>query len=120
MNTRSRYILAWVLGIGVSVLAWYGISMSHRIFTHFGIGALVAPIVAGILGGAVVSIFAPKNKISMSAAVGFVVVSPIFYLLLHKGFNHFGRNPFIWYWPIYVIPSFIIGGIMGRNIWRHA
>ncbi|WP_156879045.1 hypothetical protein [Oceanobacter kriegii] len=120
MNTKLRYILAWVLGISISFFAWYQIALAHPIFTQLGASGLVAPIAASLLGGFVVSVVSPSHKISMSVAVGFVVALPMLLFLLRNGFSHLGRNPFFWYWPVYVIPFFSIGGFLGRGIWRHA
>ena len=119
MNAMLRYILAVILGIGISVLSWQYISTIHPIFIKLQASGLVAPVFSSILGGFVVAVLSPNYKIRMSALIGSILSVPILFYLLHNGFSHLGRNPFFWYWPAYVIPSFIVGGFLGRGLWRH-
>jgi inner membrane protein involved in colicin E2 resistance len=118
MNKKLRYILAIVLGIVGAVFVWYQITLSHTIFTWFGTSALVAPIAASVLGGFIVGAVSPTHKVSLSTAVGLIVALPMLFYLFRNGFSHHGRNPFIWYWPFYVIPFFGLGGFLGRGVWR--
>lgn len=119
MNTKSRYISAWLLGICTTIITWNLVTLAYPIFMQFSISALIAPIIASILGGLVVAIFSPRHKVIMSAAVGFAISLPLLLFLLRNGLSHFDRNPFFWYWPVYVMPFFCVGGYLGRSIWRH-
>ena len=119
MNTKLRYISAWLLGICITIFTWNFITLALPIFMQFSISALIAPIIASILGGLVVAIFSPRHKVIMSAAVGFAISLPLLLFLLRNGLSHFDRNPFFWYWPVYVMPFFCVGGYLGRSIWRH-
>lgn len=118
MNIKLRYVLAVILGISVSVTVWLQIASAHPIFAQLQLSGLIAPVAASILGGFIVSVVSPKHKIRLSALVGFVVTLPMLVFMLNDGFSHFGRNPFIWYWPVYIVPFFCVGGFLGRNIWR--
>ena len=120
MNSRLRYLLAWIAGISITIFAWYLIATTHPTFTKLSIIGLVPSVAASILGGFVVACLSPKYKVKMALSVGFVVALPMLVFLLHSGFSHYGRNPFFWYWPVYVIPFFVVGGILGRGTCRHA
>lgn len=120
MDTRIRYILASLLGASSSVLVWYLVASSHLIFSQLGASGLVPSVFASVVGGFVTASISPDNKIKMSAIIGFCVSLPMLLYLLNNGLSHHGRNPFFWYWPIYIFPLFCIGGLLGRGVWRHA
>lgn len=120
MNTKLRYLIAFIFGIGGAYLAWSQITLSHPMFFQIGASGLISPISASIFGGFIVASISPRYKIRMSAIVGLIVALPLLLFLLRNGFSHYGRNPFFWYWPVYVTPFFCLGGFLGRNVWRHA
>jgi len=120
MKTKLRYLIAFVLGIGAAYFVWSQITLSHPIFFQLGASGLIAPISASIFGGFIVASISPEHKIRMSAIAGLIVALPLMFFLFRNGFSHYDRNPFFWYWPVYVLPFFYLGGFLGRNVWRHA
>lgn len=119
MNKKLRYVLAIIWGTSISVFVWYQIVFSHPIFMQLGASSLIAPIAASLFGGFIVAWVSPSHEVRISTAVGFILFLPMLVFLLRNGFSHFSRNPFFWYWPIYITPFFCLGGFLGRRVSRH-
>lgn len=118
--TRLRYILALQLGIFGSVFVWYLIASFSPMFVQLGGSGLVPSAVASIFGGFVTASISPSNKVRVAAIAGFCISLPMYFYLFRYGLSHHGRNPFFWYWPIYVLPLFCLGGFLGRGVWRYS
>ena len=118
MKAKGQYISSVILGVTSSVLLWYFLVTSVQLFTKFSYWILVPPILSGVVGGAFVFYFAPEHKSKLTLIVGFLVAVPMLFFLFKNGFSHLGRNPIIWYWPVYIIPSFFIGGQIVNRLQR--
>ncbi|WP_444905574.1 hypothetical protein ACJJIR_12385 [Microbulbifer sp. SSSA008] len=120
MNHKLRYILAFTLGSALAVILWFSIATSHPIFMQLKVSGLIPPVIASLVAGAVTSAILPSKKVSLTFLLGCLVALPMLLFLLWHGFSHLGRNPLLWYWPIYVPPAFLLGGLLTRGVWRAA
>jgi hypothetical protein len=120
INNSIRIVFAFVFGIGAAVFVWYLIGQSHHSFTQLGFLGLVPPIASGVIGGAITSTIAPNRKAIYATMAGLILVLPLLAFLLRNGFSHFGRNPFFWYWPIWLLPSFAVGGFLAQSKQKNA
>lgn len=74
---------------------------------------------AGTFGGVACSTIAPAHKIAVAGGTGFlfgVILLIAFFVGRHSQYPS-DTNPLLWYWPIWLLPSYLFGGIVG-NIFR--
>jgi hypothetical protein len=100
----------------MSVLAWLFVSSIHPVFWEFAASALVPVIVGGVLGGVTSSVIAPKHKVLVASLAGLSLSGALLMVLFRHDIVRF-REPWIWYWPVWLIPSFAIGGYLSRRYW---
>jgi Mn2+/Fe2+ NRAMP family transporter len=117
MPSVVRYWLAPIVGASISVGAWFFIVSIHPIFATMSITGLIPTLVAGILGGFACSVVFPKFKVLSSFLVGFALALILFFLIFRQVMGP-SRNPLLWYWPAWVIPSYVAGGYLGRRHWK--
>jgi hypothetical protein len=116
----ARSVRFWVApfgGIGISVAVWLVAVSIHPIFWQFGASGLVPAIVSGTLGGLTSSVIAPSRKVLISFLVGLLLTAGLLFLL----FGHepgWSRNLWFWWWPIWLLPSYVLGGYLGRRYWQ--
>jgi hypothetical protein len=112
----ARYCMAPVVAIALSIAVWIGIIDLHPMFWRSAI--LVPTIIAGILGGVAAAMIFPKRKALSACLVGILLTGCILFLLFRHSFGHSRPNPWLWYWPIWLIPTYAIGGFLGRRYWK--
>lgn len=116
-----RYSTGFFLALVGSFLVWGAIASAHPIFSQLAPSGLVPPFAAGIVGGFVAGLFAPQHKLAFSACVGVFLAGALLGLMALTGHFQLGqRNPLFWFWPAWLVPSFIIGGVLSRGLWRGA
>ena len=115
-----RYIGGAVLGLGASFGVWLAIALAHPIFRQLALSGLVPGIAAGVVGGLVAGALAPGHKVAFSAVVGFMLAGALLGGMVVAHMHPVQRNPFLWYWPAYLLPSFVVGGILSRGVWKRA
>ncbi len=116
MNRRNQQYLALIIGVITAIGAWIIVALSHPSFWRLEPMALIPPVFAGLLGGAITGLITPANKIRLAVFAGMIVALPAVAFLLRNGFSHFGRNPLLWYWPIWVVPAFSLGGYLSSRV----
>ena len=112
----GRYLASPILGACTAIFA-FGILLSSwpDAGSASTLGTLLIVIV-GIVGGIVSAIVAPSHRVMLAAGTGLIFGS-----LLLISFFIFGQstqpphvNALLWYWPIWLLPSFFTGGIIGN------
>jgi len=119
----------WELRCQPRATAWLRSLRSHRVL-RYGLGSvtyiryfgdqqfLVPTIIAGILGGVVAAVIFPKRKAVSACLVGILLAGCILFLLFRHSLGHGRHNPWLWYWPIWLVPTYAIGGFLGRRYWN--
>lgn len=121
MQTRAlRYFAGFVAGLAGTVASWGWIATAHPIFAQLAPSGLIPPVVAGVVGGFLAGFFAPRHKILFAYLIGAVLTAALLGLMAVYQMDAFGRNPFLWYWPAYLAPSFLLGGVLSRGMWQGA
>ena len=69
----------------------------------------LAPVIAGFVAGGVTAYISKKNDMLAATIVGLILTAPTIMFLIQNGFSHNGRNVFLWYWPIYLLPATVFG-----------
>jgi hypothetical protein len=113
MNTKSRYARAPVLATAISVAAWIAIASIHPIFTRLALSGLVPVIVAGCAGGFVAALVVPRHKVMIASIIG----ASLALILISRFPNRGTRELWLWYWPLWLAPTYAIGGVLGRRLW---
>ena len=108
-------VVALVGGVAVAVGVWAAVVGAHPIFTELALSGLIPGVVAGLLGGLVAAMIAPRYKVAVATLAGTLVSAVLLQHLLRHGFSHGAKNPMLWYWPIWLIPSFAVGGYLSRT-----
>jgi hypothetical protein len=117
MNT-VRFLGGALLGVG-SAIGVFMLLVSIDLPLWRVAGTVLVPaIVAGVIGGFISGLVAPHHKVLLSTTVGIAISTVMLAFLLRNGLSHSGRNPFFWYWPAWVAPSFLVGGILSRRMGR--
>ena len=116
MQTKRRIFLAVISGTIGAVLLWFGLLEIYPKFGRMNYISLIQPIMSGIFGGIVVSSIIEKRKIFYAFISSLLLVTPLMAFILRNGLSDFGRNPILWYWPLWLIPSFVVGGVIGYTI----
>jgi hypothetical protein len=109
-------VVAIVAGVAVAVGVWAAVVGAHPIFTELALSGLIPGVVAGLLGGLVVAMIAPRHKVVVATIAGSLVAAVLLQHLLRHGLSHGAKNPLLWYWPIWLIPSFAVGGFLSRRL----
>lgn len=91
---------------------WFLLTQTNIAFMQLNLISLIPPIIAGLVGGAVSAVIAPSHKKTISIIAALLAILPMIFLLFQNGFSHFGRNPFLWYWPFYLPLFSIIGAAL--------
>jgi len=117
MKNKIRFWLAGPLGITAGVVVWIQLSTLDHTFIHLTLSGISRNIVAGICGGFVSGLVSPYRKISVAALAGCLLAAVLLSFMLKHGFSHLGRNPFLWYWPVYLPVFFTMGGFLARGLW---
>jgi len=112
----ARFWLSPVIGISVCVAVWVIVVDIHPIFSRMAASGLVPVFVAGILGGLTVAVISPTRKVLVSFLAGLFLTVALLLLFSRQGPGP--RNPWFWYWPIWLVPSYVIGGYLGRRYWQ--
>jgi hypothetical protein len=112
-----RYLSAYVLGIAVAIGVVMLVAPAHPIFRTVAPSGLVPVILAGVLGGFVSGLLAPRHKMLTASLAGAIPTTVAMLFLLRHGFSHDGKNPFLWYWPAWLLPCFVVGGYLSRRYW---
>ena len=113
-----RFFLAAVFSAVVSFLVWAAVGEAHPIFIQLAPSGLLPVLVAGLLGGFTCGLIAPQRKPMFSAFVGICLSAVPLWLIASNDFPLGLRNPAIWYWPVWLIPTYAVGGFMSRHYWR--
>jgi hypothetical protein len=117
MWRKARFCLSPFIGIGVSVTAWVFVTSIHPIFGQFSASGLVPAVVAGVLGGLASALLAPNRKVLVSFLVGLFLTSALL-LLFYRHEPRWSRDLWFWWWPIWLLPSYVLGGYLGRRYWQ--
>jgi hypothetical protein len=112
-----RFWLAPLVGICICVGVWLMVVNIDPIFWQLGPSGLVAAILAGTLGGFASALVAPNRKVLVASVVGLFLTIALSVLLFRHGHRE-PRNSWIWYWPAWLVPSFVLGGYLGRRYWK--
>ena len=114
--TYLRYILGASMSIGAAILVWIALVSVHPIFWILGPSGLIAPIVAGICGGFIAGALSSSRKILFATIIGMLLATPLLAFMLRHGWSHSELRPFaFWYWPAWLIPSYLIGGYVSQH-----
>jgi len=120
-NQWYLYPIALIVGGTTMFAIWFvGITI-FPIFKKVSLTGLMLPIAAGLVGGILTALIAPKYKIMTAILSAIVLTSPMLYQFLHMGFSHIesrNRNPFLWYWAAYVPISAMVGAFSVVKIQR--
>ena len=112
-----RYFLAVVAGLAVAVFTWGAIGGSHMIFMQLSLAGQIPGVVAGLLGGFVVALVAPRRKVVLAFATGAVLSIFLLGFFLRHGIPSFDRDTLLYCWPVWLGPTFALGGYFARNLW---
>ena len=118
--TAFRYVGGLLFGLGCCVAVWFAIAFSHPVFGQVALSGLVPAVAAGVVGGLVAGVFAPRHKVAFSTFIGLVLAGVLLGYMAMRNMEPGLRNPLLWYWPAYLAPSFILGGILSRRLWNGA
>jgi hypothetical protein len=113
----ARYFGAIVFGVATAVAAWALVVGLHPMFSHVSLAALVPGLVAGLVGGFVAGWLAPRRKITIALLLGVLTAVYLMWSMLSRGITHGTHSPLLWYWPIWLIPTFSLGGYLSRSLW---
>jgi hypothetical protein len=117
MKPAARFWLSPFMGVGASVAVWLFVGSIHPIFWQLTASGLVPAILAGILGGLTAALVAPNRKVLVSFFVGlFLTIALLLLFFRHE--PGWSRNLWFWYWPIWLLPSYVLGGYLGRRYWQ--
>jgi hypothetical protein len=105
------------MGIAVSVAVWLFVDSIHPIFGRLAASGLVPAIVAGVFGGFTSALIAPKRKVRVAFLVGAFLMATLL-LLFYRHEPTWSRNIWFWWWPIWLLPAFVLGGYLGRRYWQ--
>ena len=77
---------------------------------------LAPMIISGAMGGALAAVVAPKYKVAIASILGLTLGGGLLATMVFSGqFPLLGRNPLLWYWPAWLIPAFLLGGVLGKR-----
>ncbi len=111
-----RFIFAFTLSLSVAIGIWLFIPTIHPIFSQLTLCGLIPSIVAGLFGGFIAAFYSPKNKFIFSCGLGvFLAIILLSTTNLFSNKLSVGRNPLLWYWPLWCPVSFTIGGFLGAG-----
>ncbi len=114
-----RYIVSPVLGVFAAILvAKFSLSFWPAAGSATILGVLWV-FAAGTFGGVACSLIAPAHKIAVASGTRFVFGVYLLIVLFagrHSQY-HSDTSPLLWYWPIWLLPSYLFGGIVG-NMFR--
>ncbi|MDB4263010.1 hypothetical protein N9842_02255 [Porticoccaceae bacterium] len=114
---KLRFIASSIVGPLAAVLIWAGIVSYGGPFSGMSILGLAPVIFAGVSGGIVSALIASSKKLQFTIAIGIIFgIGLLAVMFSGDRFPLLGRNPFFWYWPVWLIPSFAIGGVIGTLI----
>ena len=113
-----RFLGGAIGGIACAVAVWTLVAPTHPVFGQLALSGLVVPLIAGIGGGFVSGVAAPRYKVGFAAVTGVALAIVLLAFMLRHGPSHLERNPLLWYWPIWLVPAFAIGGFLSRRLWR--
>ena len=113
----ARYISSIVLGIASAIATWALVLDTHPMFVSVSFAGLVPGIVAGLVGGFVAGWLAPRRKLIVPMLLGFLSAAFLLGSIFSRGSIRGDHNPFLWYWPMWLLPAFAIGGYLSRNLW---
>ena len=117
-NQRYLYPIALIVGGAAMFSIWFVGVGAFPILRKLALTGLILPIAAGLVGGFLAALIAPKYTVIIAIVAAIIVTSPMLYHLFHRGFSHLGRNPFFWYWPFYVPFSAIFGALIAVKLQR--
>ena len=112
-----RFPLGAFFAITVAFGVWYVITAIHPIFTVLAISGLIPTVLAGLIGGFIAALFAPSNKVAFSAFLGFAIAGTLLVLMILFHYQPASRNLLLWYWPLWLVPCFAVGGFLARKPW---
>jgi len=115
---KLKHLLALIIGMTAMFGIWLIVVNAHVVFTRPSLMGLIPALLSGFLGGGLTAIVAPNHNVKTAFMAATIVTSPMLYFLLHDGLSHSVRNPFFWYWPIYVPFAAIVGALLAVNRWR--
>ena len=115
-----RYAAGVAVGLVAAVFTWFAIASTHPIFSQVSLSGLVPSLASGVVGGAITGLFAPRRKLMFAGVVGSALTAALLAAMHTRGWYAGNRNPFLWYWPAYVLPSFLLGAALTRRLWRGA
>lgn len=101
--------------VGLAALVYLGVSSIHPIFSMLAMSALVPVVFAGLTGGFVCGLFVRPRKIWVAAIMGMACAFLLLGCMVLFGFYPGHRNPWIWFWPIWLVPSFTVGGALAPS-----
>jgi len=116
MKAKHQNIIAAIVGIFSCIAIWYLFIVSSIEFSRLTYLTILPPTIASLIGGLVIAAIAPKSGVKLSATAGCLLAFPLLALMLKSGFSHLGRNPLLWYWPMYIIPFFVLGACIHKRV----
>ena len=116
-----RYIVGPILGICAAFLF---AELSLNLWPDPGTATILGVmwiIAAGTFGGLVCAIIAPAHKIAIASGTGFLFGTFLLtaWYLFGQGQLPRDTNPLLWFWPIWLLPSYLFGGFIG-NMFRRS
>ncbi len=111
MVNRLRYVLAPLAGTAAGVATWLVVAPWMVSPLNLGLwSGVVSGSIAGFIGGTAVALFTPHNGLRIATFTGAFVSSILVTWWLFFGADRLGRPLLLWYWPIWIVPAFALGG----------
>ena len=112
-----RYTVAAIAGLGLAVLVWGQVAVTHQIFTTVSWAGLIPGWLAGIIGGFAAAVISPRHKWLVAILLGVAACAVLLYWIGSRELWAGSRNPLQWYWPAWLPLAFALGGFLGRGVW---
>jgi hypothetical protein len=112
-----RFPFGALLAIIAALSVWCGLAAIHPIFTVFAASGLIPAVLAGLIGGFIAGLFAPSHKVAFSTFLGIALVGVLLVFMVLFHYEPAGRNLILWYWPLWLVPCFAVGGFLSRKLW---
>lgn len=117
--TVLRYMIGPMLGI---YAAFTFAELSLNLWPDAGTATILGVlwiVAAGTFGGLICALIAPAHKIAIASGTGFVFGTIILtaWYLFGQGLPPPNTNPLLWFWPVWLLPSYVFGGFIG-NMFR--
>lgn len=108
-------VIRTALGICMAVLAWLVTSWLLRGSEGHPVAVLAQGIVPGMAGGALVAWLSPRERFTMAATAGVFLSIVLIGLIVALDAERGGQALLIWYWPLWIAPSFLLGAALVKR-----